>query len=62
MQEPNEKECFNNLAGYKEVSRNESQKGLLSIQKHIQMNLNTNVFVLSLPKRRDLEDQSCVNK
>jgi hypothetical protein len=25
------------------------------------MNLNTNVIVLSLPKRRDLEDQSCVN-
>jgi hypothetical protein len=25
------------------------------------MNLNTNVIVLSLPKRRDLEDQSSVN-
>jgi RNase H-fold protein (predicted Holliday junction resolvase) len=26
------------------------------------MNHNTNVLVLSLPKRLDLEDQSCVNK
>jgi hypothetical protein len=26
------------------------------------MNLNAHVFVLSLPKRWDLEDQSCVNK
>jgi hypothetical protein len=43
------------MGGMEEVSRNESQKGLLCIRKHIQMNLNTNVrvFVLSLPKRRE---------
>jgi hypothetical protein len=48
--------------GTKYVSKNESRTGLLCIRKFIQMNLNTNVHVLSLPKRWDLEDQSCVNK
>ncbi|PNF27502.1 hypothetical protein B7P43_G04277 [Cryptotermes secundus] len=48
--------------GTRDVSKNETQKGLLGIRKFIQTNLNTNVFVLSLPKRWDLEDQSCVNK
>jgi hypothetical protein len=48
--------------GTKDVSKNESQKGLLCIQKFVQTNLNTNVFVLNLPKRWDLEDQSCMNK
>ena len=48
--------------GTKDVSKNESQEGLLGIRKFIQTNLNMTVFVLNLPKRWDLEDQSCVNK
>jgi hypothetical protein len=48
--------------GTKEVSRNEAQKGLSCIQKYAQLNINTNVIVLSLPQRRDLEDRSCLNK
>jgi hypothetical protein len=44
--------------GTKDVSKNESQKGLSGVRKFIQMNLNMNVFVFNLPKRWDLEEQS----
>jgi hypothetical protein len=46
----------------KEVNRNGIQKGISSIQKYMQLNLNTNIIVPSLCKRRDLEDQSHVSK
>jgi hypothetical protein len=48
--------------GVKEVCKNESQKCIKQISKFVQSNLNMNVIVLNLPKRRDLIDQSCVNK
>jgi hypothetical protein len=44
-------------SGTKDVSKNESQKSLSGVWKFIQMNLNTNVLVLNLLKRWDLEEQ-----
>jgi hypothetical protein len=43
--------------GTKDVSKNRSGKGLSQIRKFIKMNFNTNVILLSLPKRMDLESQ-----
>jgi RNase H-fold protein (predicted Holliday junction resolvase) len=48
--------------GIRDVSRNESQKGLLHVWKFILMTSNTNVIVMGLPKRWDLEEHSCVNE
>jgi hypothetical protein len=44
------------------VCKNESQKCIRQISVFAQSNLNVNVVVLNLPNRRDLADQSCVNK
>jgi hypothetical protein len=48
--------------GTREVSKNESLKGLVGVRKFIQINSNTNVIVMNLPKRWDLEEHSCVSE
>jgi hypothetical protein len=48
--------------GVKEVCKNEAQKSIKQIREIVRSNLNTNVIVINLPYRRDLVEQSCVNK
>jgi hypothetical protein len=48
--------------GVKEVCKNEAQKSIKQIREFVRSNLNTNVIVINLPYRRDLVEQSCVNK
>jgi hypothetical protein len=48
--------------GVKDVCRNETHKCIKQVSKFVQSNLNMNVIFLNLPKRRDLVEQSCVNK
>lgn len=46
----------------KDVSINESEKGLTQIRNFVRKNSNTNVMVMNLPNRQDLEATSCVNQ
>jgi hypothetical protein len=47
--------------GTKNVSRNETDKGLIQIRNFVNKNTHTNVLVINLPNRLDLEATSCVN-
>jgi hypothetical protein len=47
--------------GTKDVSRNETNKGLIQIRNFVNKNTHTNVLVMNLPHRHDLEQKSCVN-
>ena len=47
--------------GTRDVSRNESQKGLCQIRKLVERHSHTNVLVVNVPKRFDLETHCCVN-
>ena len=47
--------------GTKDVSRNETDKGLIQIRNSVNKNTNTNVLVMNLPHRHDLEQKSRVN-
>jgi hypothetical protein len=47
--------------GTKDVSRNESDKGLIQIRNFVNNNAHTNIIVMNLPYRFDLEPTSCVN-
>jgi hypothetical protein len=48
--------------GTKDVSRNESTEGLTEIGNFVKKNKNTNIRVINLPTRQDLEPTSCVNQ
>jgi hypothetical protein len=48
--------------GTKDISKNESRKGLHSLKTFIQKTINTNVILLRAPFRYDLSSISCVNK
>ena len=47
--------------GTKEISRNETKKGLCSLKGFAQRTPNTNVILLGAPYRYDLPPSSCVN-
>jgi hypothetical protein len=48
--------------GSRDVSRNESVKGLIQINNFIKKNSHTNILVMTLPNRLDLVVTSCVNQ
>jgi hypothetical protein len=48
--------------GTTDVSRNETEKGLFQIRSFVRQNSHTNVLVMNLPNRLDLEATSCVNQ
>jgi len=47
--------------GIRDVSRNESQKGLCQIRNFVERHSQTNVLVVNVPNRFDLGTHSCVN-
>jgi hypothetical protein len=47
--------------GTKDISRNESRKGLRSLKDFAQRTINTNVILLGAPHRYDVPSFSCVN-
>jgi hypothetical protein len=47
--------------GTKDISRNESRKGLRFLKAFVQRTVNTNVILLGAPHRYDLPSFSCVN-
>ncbi|MDR2457634.1 MAG: hypothetical protein LBD41_04050 [Clostridiales Family XIII bacterium] len=47
--------------GTKDISKNESRKGLYSLKAFIQRTDNTNVILLRVPLRYDLSPESCVD-
>jgi len=47
--------------GIRDISRNESQKGLRQIKNFVERHSQTNVLVVNVPNRFDLEAQSSVN-
>jgi hypothetical protein len=47
--------------GTKDISRNETKKGLPFLKTFIQRTVNTNVILLGAPLRYDLFPLSCVN-
>jgi hypothetical protein len=49
------------LGGTKDISRNESKKGLHVLEDFIQQTTNTNVILLGALHRYDLSSKSCVN-
>jgi hypothetical protein len=46
----------------KDISRNESTKGLSQIRNSVRINKNTNIMVMNLPNRQDLHATSRVNQ
>jgi RNase H-fold protein (predicted Holliday junction resolvase) len=48
--------------GTRNVSKNESNKGLTEIRKFMENNKNTNIMIIHLPTRLDLEPMSCINQ
>jgi hypothetical protein len=48
--------------GTKDVSRNKTEKGLTQIRKFVRDNSQTNVMLVNLPYRQDLEATFCVNQ
>jgi hypothetical protein len=48
--------------GTRDVGRNETTKGLQQIRHFVQSHKQTNVLVMSLQHRHDLEANSCVNE
>jgi hypothetical protein len=49
-------------AGTQDVAKNESEKGLHQIKIFVENHNQTNVIVMSVPHRHDLEENSCVNE
>jgi hypothetical protein len=47
--------------GINDVSRNETDEGLIQIRNFVNKNNHTNILVMNLPNRRDLEVTSSVN-
>ena len=47
--------------GTRDVSRNETQRGLAQIREFVGKHSHTNVLVMNVPHRFDLEAHSCVN-
>jgi hypothetical protein len=47
--------------GIRDVSRNESQKGVCQLRNFVEKHDKTNVLVVYVPKRFDLEAHSCIN-
>ena len=47
--------------GIRDISRNESQKGLRQLRNFVEKHNQTNVLVMNVPNRFDLEAHSCVN-
>jgi len=47
--------------GTKDISKNESRNGLLSLIDFARRSINTNVILLGVPHRYDLSSSSCVN-
>ena len=45
----------------RDVGRNETEKGLHQIKKFVENHKQTNIIVMSVPCRYDLEPKSCVN-
>lgn len=48
--------------GTKDVSRNETSNGQTQIRNFVRENGHTNILVMNLPDRQDLEVNSCVNR
>jgi hypothetical protein len=48
--------------GTRDISRNESQKGLGQLRKFMERHSQTNVMAVNVPNRFDLEAHSCVNQ
>ena len=48
--------------GTRDVGRNETTKGLQQIRHFVDSHKQTNVIVMSVPHRHDLEPNSCVNE
>jgi hypothetical protein len=48
--------------GTKDISRNESTKGLSQIRSSVRINKNTNIMVMNLPNRQDIDATSCINQ
>ena len=49
------------FGGTKDISKNESKKGLLSLIDFARRSINTNVILLRVPHRYDLSSSSCIN-
>jgi len=47
--------------GIRDISRNESQKGLCQIRSFVDRHSQTNVLIVNVPNRFGLEALSCVN-
>jgi hypothetical protein len=47
--------------GSNDVYGNESQVGLSSLKNFVNLRTNTKMLILTLPQRRDLTHDSCVN-
>ena len=47
--------------GTRDVGRNETVKGLHQLRNFVENHKQTNVIVMSVPYRHDLEPNSCVN-
>jgi lysophospholipase L1-like esterase len=47
--------------GIRDISRNESQKGVCQLRNFVEKYYKTNVLVVYVPKRFDLEAHSCIN-
>ena len=45
----------------KDISRNKTQKGLCQIRSFLEKNSQTNILVMNVPNKFDLDAQSCVN-
>ena len=47
--------------GANDIARNESEKGLTYLSKYVERRKNTNIILVSAPKRHGLLNTSCVN-
>ena len=47
--------------GTNDIARNESNKGLTHLTNFVAQRKNTNIILMSAPKRHDLADTSCEN-
>jgi hypothetical protein len=48
--------------GINDISKNESNVGLRHLKKSVSATQDTNIFIVTVPHRHDLQVSSCVNK
>jgi hypothetical protein len=48
--------------GANDINKNESSVGLKKLKKFVSSTRDTNIFIVTVPHRHDLQVSSCVNK